>query len=290
MTKIKFMIMQIIAVLLIAGMVFADGPSEQDGISAPGVSEPIKAILPPDLSNYPDMFVKDGNFNAVIVVGDKAPASDAIAQSNLASFFVSHLGKSLIGYTKLSSEIGSLNRNIISIGSACHNNVSWMIMGYPTQCDRWLEPGKAIILLYGYKDYTYMVISGHSDKGTRDAVEFLINQKEGSLSGSNLLIDVNEPKPQINESNVNQKTTEKKEEDVSVNIEEEKEKIALELNKRIANKSEDSSKMTTSSIGSSTNKSKDNILTEQKQAIKTEQKEEVGIIKSIRDWFKKLFS
>ena len=159
MIKIKFITTQIMAVLVLISIAFADG-LEQNGLSAPGVSEPITAIIPPDLSNYPDMFVKDGNFNAVIVVGDKAPASDVIAQSNLASSFVLYLGKSMVGSTKLSSEIESLNQNIISIGSACHNNISWQIMGYPKQCDRWLEPGKAMILLYGYKDYVYMVIAG----------------------------------------------------------------------------------------------------------------------------------
>src|SRR3989338_8200789 len=208
----KIITIQTIAVLLLINIAFAVSSSEESGSSAVGVSQPIKRSVPPDLSTYPDMFIKNGVFDAVIVVGDKAPASDVIAQSNLVQFFVGYTGKSLVGSTKLSSEIESLNQNIISIGSACHNNVSWEIMVQPKQCDRWLEPGKAMILLYGYKDYVYMVIAGYSDKGTRDAVDVLINYDKNKLKGSNMLIDVDEPKPEIKGSAIEEEAEEKKEE------------------------------------------------------------------------------
>lgn len=274
MAKTKFITTQIIAVLVLISIAFANGLSEQSGSSAPGLVTPIKPILPPDLSNFPNMFIKDGNFNAVIVVGDKAPASDAVAQSNLVQFFGWYTGKSLVGSTKLSSEIESLNQNIISIGSACHNNVSWEIMGYPKQCDRWLEPGKAMILLYSYKDYVYMVIAGYSDKGTRDAVNVLINYDKATLSGSNMLIDINESKPEINE-------THKEEDGTLVDIEEEKEKSISELTERIANKSKEISKNVTSPT---INKTKEKISSEQK-----EQRKEISIIKIIIEWISSLF-
>ena len=236
----KLIIIQTIVALLLINIVFAVSSSEESGSSAVGVSQPIKGRVPPDLSNFPDMFIKNGVFDAVIVVGDKAPASDVIAQSNLVQFFVGYTGKSLVGSTKLSSEIESLNQNIISIGSACHNNVSWEIMVQPKQCDRWLEPGKAMILSYGYKDYVYIVIAGYSDKGTRDAVDFLINYDKNKLKGSNMLIDVDEPKPEIKGSAIEEEAEEKKEEMPS-DIQEEKEKLVSELTQKITNKSKETS-------------------------------------------------
>lgn len=279
----------IIVFLFLVNMVFATYSLAEDGASAPGLSEPIARIVPPDLSNFPNMFVKDGNFNAVIVVGDKAPASDVIAQSNLVQFFGGYTGKSLIGSTKLSSEIDTLKQNVISIGSACHNNVSWEIMTQPKQCDRWLEPGKAMVILYDYKGYVHMVIAGYSDKGTRDAVDFLINKKKGTLSGANLLIDIDEPKSIINEPKAEEKVLEEREE-AAVDIE--KEKLIEELNEKILNKSRDSSIKVTSEIKPSINKTKEKTISEEKQEIKAEQKEqkkEINIVKTIFNWFFSLF-
>lgn len=272
--KMRNIIIQIIVALLLINIALAAD-----------VSQPIKGILPPDLSNYPDMFVKDGNFSAVIVVGDKAPASDVIAQSNLVQFFGGYLGKSLVGSTKLSSEINTLNQNIISIGSPCHNPTSAEIMGNPHKCDNWLEPGKAIVIMYGYKDYAYMVIEGYSDKGTKDAVEYLIRQKKGSLRSSSILIDIDEPKPEINESTLKEKIEEKKEENITADIEKEKEKLISQLKEKIANNSKEPSKNATSPT---IVKSKENVPIVQKQAIKADKKE-TNVIKRILNWFVSLF-
>ena len=208
----KIITIQTIAVLLLINIAFAVSSSEESGSSAVGVSQPIKRNVPPDLSTYPDMFIKNGVFDAVIVVGDKAPASDVIAQSNLIQFFVGYLGKTLVGSAKLASEIDALGQNIISIGSPCHNPVSAQIMIDPKPCDKWMEPGKAFIMLYYYKGYTHMVIEGYSDKGTREAVNALINYKKGSLKGGNMLIEVNESKTEINNFGIEEKAAEKEEE------------------------------------------------------------------------------
>ena len=238
-----------------------------------------------DLSNFPDMFVDYGTFDAVIVVGNQAPASDAIAQSNIVQFYISFLGKTLVGSTKLSSEVSTLDQNIISIGSPCHNPVSAQIMGNPQPCNKLLEPGKALIILYDYKGYVHMVIAGYSDKGTRDAVNVLINYGKNALKGSSILIEVDEPKPEVNKSIIEEKVEEKIEE-VAINIEEEKEKLISELNERIANKSKEASKKT---ISITSNKSKGKIPSEQKEEIEIGQKKEINVIKRILEWILSLF-
>ena len=289
----KIITIQTIAVLLLINIAFAVSSSEESGSSAVGVSQPIKRNVPPDLSTYPDMFIKNGVFDAVIVVGDKAPASDVIAQSNLIQFFVGYLGKTFIGSAKLASEIDALGQNIISIGSPCHNPVSAQIMIDPKPCDKWMEPGKAFIMLYYYKGYTHMVIEGYSDKGTREAVNALINYKKGSLKGGNMLIEVNESKTEINNFGIEEKAAEKEEEKITVDINEEKEKLISELTEKISNKSKDSSqKIISPAISSQINKTKEKASSEQKQAIKAEQKEqkkETSVIKIMINWFVSLF-
>ena len=66
----------------------------------------ISSAYASDLSDFPEMFIEDGKLNAVIVVGDKAPSSDVIAQSSLVLFFGSETEKQVQGASKLASEIG----------------------------------------------------------------------------------------------------------------------------------------------------------------------------------------
>ena len=276
----KKIILQLILMMLSINIAFADDLGA-------GTSQPIKRHEPPDLSTFPEMFINEGDFDAIIVVGDKASASDVIAQSNLIQFFISYTGKTMVGSAKLASEVSTLEQNIISIGSPCHNPISAQIMIDPKPCDKWLEPGKAFILLYYYKGYTHMIIEGYSDKGTRDAVNFLVNSKIGGLRGANVLVEVDEPKSEINESSIKEESA-VKEENISVNIEEEKEKLVSELTERIANKSKESGINATSAI----NKAKEKLPIKQNKIIKTEQKEEekeAGIIKRIVEWVSSLF-
>lgn len=275
----KKIILQLIVMALLINIVFADELGAEP-------SKQIKGLVPPDLSTFPEMFIKDGNFNAIMVVGDKAPASDVISQSNLIQFFISYTGKTIIGSAKLASEVSTLEQNIISIGSPCHNPISSQIMIDPKPCDKWMEPGKAFIMLYYYKGYTHMVIEGYSDKGTREAVNFLINARIGSLRGANMLIEVDELKAGINEAIAKEEITEKEEENATINIEEKKEKLISELTQKIANKSKEASN---NEKTTSLNKTKEKASSEQKQAIAAEQKGETGIIRRIINWFILLF-
>ena len=125
-----------------------------------------------------------------------------------------------------------------------------------------------------------MVIEGYSDKGTRDAANFLVNSKIGSLRGANLMVDVNESILETNVSSTEEKVKEKEEENISVEIEEEKEKSVSELTERIANKSKEISMV---------NKTKEKVSIERKEAVKTEQKKEASVLKRIVDWIFSLF-
>ena len=131
-----------------------------------------------------------------------------------------------------------------------------------------------------------MVIEGYSDKGTRDAVNFLVNSKIGSLGGANVLVEVDEPQAEINDSNIKEEA-EVKEENISISIEEEKEKLISELAQRIENKSKEIEVNSTSTINE-----KEKIPIEQNKSIKIEQKEqekEASVINRIFEWISYLF-
>ena len=43
----------------------------------------LNSVIAYDLSEYPSPFIKDGKFDGFLVVGDKAPASDITALTNI---------------------------------------------------------------------------------------------------------------------------------------------------------------------------------------------------------------
>ncbi|MBI2147181.1 S-layer protein [Candidatus Woesearchaeota archaeon] len=53
------------------------------GISMVGAT--MLGAMAADLSNYPDLFIKDGQFNGVLVVGDKAAAEDVVGSIDIAT-------------------------------------------------------------------------------------------------------------------------------------------------------------------------------------------------------------
>jgi len=150
-----------------------------------------------DLSDFPELIIKDNRFDAIIVVGNDASSSDVIAQTNLVLFFGQVLGLPVLGATKLASEISNLNRNIISIGNSCKNEITSKIMNNPKPCDRYQEKGKGFIRLFEDNAYIYLVAAGLTDEGTREAVKALINYDEYDLIGKEIIVEIEEkPEPE----------------------------------------------------------------------------------------------
>ena len=169
----------------------------------------LNIVFATDLSDFPKMFVKDGNLNAVIVVGNKASSSDAIAQSNLIVFFGQYLNAEIKGAAKLSNDISGLNQNIISIGNPCVNSVTAQIMGNPQPCDRDFNPGTAEIKLYEKSGFYYLVVAGYSDNGTINAVDTLINYQDHKFDNDKYDIAVQGDE---NKKNENKQDTEAEQE------------------------------------------------------------------------------
>ncbi len=125
--------------------------------------------------DFPGVFIADGKFNGIIVVGNNGSASDVIAQSDLVQYFIGYTGTTLKGSAKLSGEVTDLSQNIISIGNPCMNSVSSEILNQPQPCDKNINPNKPLVMLFRKNGFYQMAIAGYTDKETRQAVINLIN-------------------------------------------------------------------------------------------------------------------
>ena len=141
-----------------------------------------------DLSDYPSFFVKGNKLDVILVVGDKAPASDVLAQTQIA-LSLAQFGNAL-GISKLASEIEYEEQNMISIGSPCYNDITSEIMDDPVPCDKELTEGKAFIRMYQHNDNVQIVIIGYNDMATREVANILRNYQEHDLKGNEYIINL----------------------------------------------------------------------------------------------------
>ena len=78
-----------------------------------------------DLFEFPSPFaVENDHLDTIFVVGDSAPSSDVVAQTNIALALTGYAGVATLGTTKLASEVDTLDQNIISIGTPCASATS----------------------------------------------------------------------------------------------------------------------------------------------------------------------
>ena len=144
-------------------------------------------------SEYPDFFIKDGKLDVVIVVGEKAPSSHVLAQTQVALSLSSNVAEKPVGLTKLDNEVGEINEtNLISIGSACVNRVTKEILNDPEPCDKDLVPGKATIQIFETEDRVHIVLNAYSEEGIRRAARVLADNKRYNLDGNLVTLDVDE--------------------------------------------------------------------------------------------------
>lgn len=166
-----------------------------------------------DLSYYPQFFIKDNKVNVVIVVGDKAPSSHVIAQTQimlaLSDYIFRRGGIPEKGNTKLASEINDIEDfNIISLGNACVNPVSAKILGNPQSCNN-LKPGEATIEIYKSRtNKAHIVLNAYSDEGVKKAADVLSRYQNYNFKGNKFTIEVEEKKVD-NEIIDNKTSTEK---------------------------------------------------------------------------------
>ena len=145
-------------------------------------TEEIRATETFDLSQYPYPFVKDGEMNSIIIVGDADSSETVITASDIAAGLHNEITsiRSGLDTTKLASEVPNIRAvNSILVGGPCANAAAAEVMGNPADCTEGLEPGKGIIKLFEHGNGNVAVlVAGYNDAGLRRAAHVLANYKD----------------------------------------------------------------------------------------------------------------
>jgi len=134
-----------------------------------------------DLSDYPSPFVKDGEFNAIVVVGDKAHASAVLSAVDI----INGAGYSTVGAIKIASEVDDIRtQNAIVVGGPCANAAAADLLGNPAICAAGFGEGKGVIQLFHHSGgKVSLFVAGYSADDLRRAARVLANYKEWQAAG-----------------------------------------------------------------------------------------------------------
>jgi len=145
-----------------------------------------------ELDEYPEFLLGDDELNINIVVGDKAPVSHVLAQTKIALSLGSFYNRPLKNSNKLASEIEDIDDlNLISIGSACDNEVTSKILNNPEPCDKDLQQNKAVIeLLESGEGKSHIVLTSVSEDGIRELADILANYENFDLTETRYEIEI----------------------------------------------------------------------------------------------------
>lgn len=191
-----------------------------------------------DLSYYPKFLIRNNNLDVTIVVGDKAPPSHVIAQTEIALSLSRKVTTPTSDIAKLASEIDDVdNLNIISIGNACVNEVSAEILGNPEPCKN-LEAGEATIEIYKSKgNKAHIILDAYSDEGIKKVAEALSKYHNFNFKGNKFILEVDEK--EINEETSKYETIEEEKGEIEEKVTEEEYIEEIEIVKKAEIKEEE---------------------------------------------------
>lgn len=139
-----------------------------------------------DLSDFPQMFIHNGEVDTLVVIGKAAKAEDVLGAIDIVVMLQNEIGNEKLDIARLDSEVNTLSdQNVIVVGGPCANSAAAKLMGYPKNCLEGFELGKAMIKLYEFDNGNIaMLVAGTVALDTRRATYVLSNYKDFDLKGT----------------------------------------------------------------------------------------------------------
>jgi len=150
----------------------------------------ISSVSALDLKNFPQMFIKNDQIDAIIVVGRSAKAEDVLGSVDVSVMLQNEVNVKQATMAKLDNEVGSLSAyNSIVIGGPCANSAAAKLLDYPKNCLEGYDVGKGYIKLFEWSNGNIaMLVAGTTAIDTRRTTHILANYDEYNLTGTSLVV------------------------------------------------------------------------------------------------------
>ncbi len=134
-----------------------------------------------DLSDYPDYFYEDGEFDTFIIYSEYEDVTKYYAEELAEKFNTDMIYSSNEDHYWIKSP---KHYRIISLGSPCVNAVSARLKDNPEQCNEDLQENMGKITLLENNGYPQMIIEGHDDYMRLHALKVLLDMDDSLLKGT----------------------------------------------------------------------------------------------------------
>lgn len=149
------------------------------------------------LSSYPEPFVTGSSFNAQIIVGgDMAPATDALAATDIA---VSLQQIASAKITAGTAQEFDASRDSILIGLPCQNPAIAAVLG-TSSCDLGMAAGTGYLMLVEKGGAAHLIVTGKAVADTRKAARALAKYRQYAFSGTEMQVTGTLDKPEIKQA------------------------------------------------------------------------------------------
>jgi len=144
-----------------------------------------------DLSQFPQMFVRAGKADVVIIIGKAAGAEDVIGAIDVVTMLQYVTGQNRqLEIARLDSEIEDLYaQNSIVVGGPCANAAAARLLGFPKNCLKGFEVGSGIIKLFEFQTgMKSILVAGMTAVDTRRAATVLASYDDYNLTGTEMRV------------------------------------------------------------------------------------------------------
>ena len=141
------------------------------------------------ISDFPRMYAKNGNFSAIYVIGEEAPALDVVSATVISTSLARYNLTTAVGTSRLDSEVGDITlHDAIIIGSPCENRAAAQLEKNPQPCNTNLSGSAAYIKLYENNGKKQLLITGLTAEDRHQAARYLAREDLSLLKLNSFII------------------------------------------------------------------------------------------------------
>jgi len=150
----------------------------------------VSSVIALDLSEFPEMFIDNGNTDVLVIIGKAAKTEDVIGAVDIVVALQYKVRDKKIDVVRLDDEVDAISdQNVIIIGGPCANSAAAKLLGYPINCLEGFELGKGYIRLYEFNNGNIaMLVAGTQAIDTRRVARVLKDYEDYNLNGTEMVV------------------------------------------------------------------------------------------------------
>lgn len=135
------------------------------------------SVFASTIADFPYLFVENGNFSAIYVIGGESPSLDVVSATVISTSLAKFNVTTVVGSSRLDSEVADVTvENAIVIGSPCDNKAAFVLEGRPSPCYKNLGGSSGYIKLFEQNGRRQLLITGLTAADRHAAAKYLASQ------------------------------------------------------------------------------------------------------------------